>query len=212
MSNPFDRNKTKEAKLGELITEVGEQNQRDAVHIAIVPIKAHARLRPGEAVGVTSDGKNSAFNNVEVGIVDPYLKKAVEKGQTFWLFLYQGSVNTLRHEWTHPAFPSHPMEQTVEPVFAGSEEEKKLSYAEREKAMSEVWLRAYAMRVNHYYDPDEAYSVLVNDLKSGTLVYHGTDMHSRGELLNEAELKHHAEIVLGQTIDFDGFEYFSCSC
>jgi len=37
-------------------------------------------------------------------------------------------------------------------------------------------------------------------------------MHSRGELIDEAELAHHASIVLGRPVNFDNFEYFSCSC
>lgn len=106
-NNPFDRNKTKEARLGELITEPGEQNQRDAVHIAVVPIIADFNLNPGERVGVTPDGKHSvSASSNPVGIVDPFLTARVRKGETFWLFLFQGQVTTLRHEWTHPAFPS----------------------------------------------------------------------------------------------------------
>ena len=197
MSNPFDRNKTKEARLGELITEIGDQNQRDAVHIAVVPITAHARLSPGEAIGVTTDGKHSAFTDSNVGIVDPFLTKKVEAGQTFWLFLFQGSVNTLRHEWTHPAFPSETPKAEVSQRVV--------------KEMSEVWLRAYALRVNHYYEPDEAYVVLMNDIKSGSITYHGTDMHSRGDLISENDLRHHAEIVLGRKVNFDDYE-FSCTC
>jgi len=110
-NNPFDRNKTKEAKLGHLITEPGEQNQRDAVHIAVVPVTASFRIRPGERVSVThgaaSDTPYASPSDVNaVGIADPFLTAPIEKGQTFWLFLFQGSVNTLRHEWTHDAFPS----------------------------------------------------------------------------------------------------------
>ena len=103
--NPFDRNKVKEAKLGAIITEPGEQNQRDAIHIAVVPIIAHMQLAPGRHIGVTTDGKASTMGLPYVGIVDPFLQNPVERGQTFWLFLYQGQVTTLRHEWTHPAFP-----------------------------------------------------------------------------------------------------------
>ncbi len=107
MSNAFDRNKTKEAKLGELITEAGAQNQRDAVHIAVVPVMAMQQLSPGDHVGVSPDGKAAhAAYSPHVGIVDPFLRGTVRPEQTFWLCLYQGQVTTLRHEWTHPAFPN----------------------------------------------------------------------------------------------------------
>lgn len=103
--NPFDRNKVKEARLGELITEPGAQNQRDAIHIAVVPIVASSGLDPGQHIGVLSDGTRSSQHGPFVGIVDPFLKQTVHPGETFWAFLYQGQVTTLRHEWTHPAFP-----------------------------------------------------------------------------------------------------------
>lgn len=194
MSNPFDRNKTKEAKLGEVITEIGEQNQRDAVHIAVVPIKAHARLRPAESIGVSVDGKTTEYS-ISIGIVDPFLTKNVEPGETFWLFLYQGSVNTLRHEWTHPAFPS----TATSPIKDNS------------KDMSIFWLQGYAMRFNSYYDPEKAYELLLDDIQNKTITYRGTDMHSRGDLVSEKELQYHAEVVLGRKINFDDF-IFSCSC
>jgi hypothetical protein len=192
-NNPFNRNTTKEAKLGALIETLGEQNQRDAVHIAVVPIKAHATLRPGDHIAVTEDGTTSKYGP-PIGIVDPFLSSSVPTGSTFWLFLYQGSVNTLRHEWTHPAFPT-----------INSQDNSKF-----QKEMSEIWLKAYAMKFTNGYDDTsekEAYQRLLDNIE----VYQGTDMHSRSELRSEKELQYHAEIVLGRKINFDDFG-FSCSC
>ena len=91
-----------------------------------------------------------------------------------------------------------------------------------EKAASEKWLREYAKQVNQYYAEggyyfeksgvDESYEILMNDLAGNTITYHGIDMHSREELIDEKELQRHASIVLGRQVNFDEFEYFSCSC
>ena len=92
-----------EPKLGELI--YGEA-QRDAIHIAISPVVAgEYDLRPGMLIGFDEPGCEVVRHRKDgIGIVDPFLKEAPQKGQRFWMFLYPGTITSLRHEWTHPAF------------------------------------------------------------------------------------------------------------
>ncbi len=92
-------------QLGKLIE--GEAG-RDAVHIAVAPVTAGEKLLPGERVTIQADGRAIGLptGSRGVGIVDPYLTAAVEEGQRFYLFLMPGTVTSLRHVWTHPAFKS----------------------------------------------------------------------------------------------------------
>lgn len=216
MSNsPFDRNKVREPKLGHLITEDGPEIRRDAVHIAVIPMIAETDLYAGDSVALTPDCKkafrrsrvNRSWNNENqevtevpqegaVGIVDPFLLGSVPAGSRFWLFIFPGQVTTLQHAWTHPAFPDS--EQARPP--AGS------------KAESEAWLRAYAIRFYDYSTPEEGYRKLLEQMVSGTICYEGTDMHDRCDLVDADELRRHTEIVLGRRINYDDFEYFSCTC
>lgn len=78
--------------------------ERDAVHIAVAPVVAAEPLERGTHIGVLLDGKASTTAVVKVGIVDPYLQRSVEKGETFYVFLYPGSITSLTHHWSHPAF------------------------------------------------------------------------------------------------------------
>jgi hypothetical protein len=88
--------------IGRLITGDGG---RDAVHVAIAPTTAPCELHPGQHVD--QHGNPEGPGVVPVGIVDPFLREPVRVGQRFWLFLYPNTVTSLRHEWTHPAFPTN---------------------------------------------------------------------------------------------------------
>lgn len=185
-----------------------QDHKRDAIHIAVAPVIAGEKLHPGQHVGV-KDGRAAWMpEGKSIGIVDPFIqKREIQAGDSFYLFLYPGTITSLRHEWVHPAFGDEipPAQKPVD-----------------DKAASEAWLREYAEKVNPYYAPGgyyhektgrhEAYEVLMNDLRGNCITYHGVDMHSRGELIDEHLLQHHASIVLGRPVNFDGFEYFSCSC
>lgn len=93
-------------QLGKLVDDWA---QRDAVHIAVVPLVAKHELRPGQRVGV-SDGM-ACGQPPHLGVVDPYLSTPVSKGERFFVFLNPGSITSLRHNWTHPDFPDNSKEQ-----------------------------------------------------------------------------------------------------
>lgn len=78
-----------ETKLGEA-PPAGAQ--RDAVHVAVVPLVAVRRMLPGERLAN--------------GIVDPFREGPIEIGERFWLCLTPGTVTSLRHVWSHPAYPN----------------------------------------------------------------------------------------------------------
>lgn len=92
-------------KLGNL---VADNQNRDAIHIAITPVISEETLEPGQHVGLIygSEIKVSGLITPPIGIVDPFLKNLVKPGQRFWLLLYPQTITSLRHEWTHPAFQS----------------------------------------------------------------------------------------------------------
>ena len=122
-------------KLGRVLE--GEQH-RDAIHIAVAPVVASERLSPGQHVGFI-DATLTEVGPVAtpIGIVDPFLIGPVFKSERVWLFLYQNTITTLRHEWTHPAFarPAAPSGQPFTPLPPS-------------KAEAEKWLREFAERAD----------------------------------------------------------------
>ena len=86
--------------------------QRDAVHIAVVPLKARCkyRLYPGCSVKLVPGRTDSVMevrNDYDpdcIGVVDPFRKEPANDGDMCWVFLKPNSISYLRHAWEHPAF------------------------------------------------------------------------------------------------------------
>lgn len=181
-------------KLGQIIEE-GREANRDATHIAVAPVIAHFILRPGEHVGVDAKGVTTYEN--PVGIIDPFLRRSIEEGERCWLYLYPGSITSLRHEWTHPAFA-----QSAAPADAA-----------QSKSFSETWMRAWALMNmgEDYYgegeklDPDTAYR---NAIEAGSRLHVGPYEDARDSINDE--WWNHWEAITGEKGERG--EYFSCSC
>lgn len=171
---------------------IATEQHRDAIHVAVAPVIAGRALEPGDHVGLNVNGE-AVKNGACIGIVDPFLENEVLKGQRFWLFLYPGSITSLRHEWTHPAF---------------AEEQQQA----RAKSTSEQWMRAWALKhIDHgrnYADLDDEgkYQFAIGDMVE--LMCVGPNEDAR-DYIND-EWWNHYEIITGKRGQRD--DYFSCSC
>jgi hypothetical protein len=83
-----------------------KQQHRDAIHLAVEPVVAGEELTPGEHIIVENGIASHTSIGNGLGIVDPFLKEVIKKGQPFWFVMYPRQVHSLRHVWTHPAFPN----------------------------------------------------------------------------------------------------------
>lgn len=186
MSNP-------QTKLGQLITN--DDALRDAVHIAVAPVIAFNLLMPGTHIGLY-DGKASALVDEKIGIVDPFLSKAVQKGQQFWMFLYPNTITDLKHVWTHPAF---------------KEDVVKL----HSKSDSEAWLRNFVENADFPPYEDIVDAVMgISSKEYYNVVFDGNHIYSNGRDASgeiPSEFWNHMEIVTGKKIS-QRPDYFSCSC
>ncbi len=168
--------------IGKLIE--GKQ-ERDAIHIAVAPVVASTEVLPGQHVNARGEPLSPL-----VGIVDPFLKRAVRVGQQFWVFLYPNTITSLRHDWTHPAFEKRAVPSS-----------------------SEAWMRAWAVKhtPGGYYDDDEkvdeerAYRFAI---EAGENLNIGHYESARDHIDNEWWT--HWEAITGK--HGQRGEYFSCSC
>lgn len=170
-------------QLGKLI---GDTEQRDAIHMAVVPVIAHAKLEPCQKIGfVNGDDKARRVEVVSkdpIGIVDPYLTRPVFPGEQFWMFMFPGTVSKLRHDWTHPAFSETSVEWLEELA-----NEMEVGYQELIDAG-----HRYIDEGHYAFGSDDAKDILNN---------------------NKHEFFTHFEVITGRKLHKDIDEvYFSCAC
>jgi hypothetical protein len=169
------------------------ENDRDAVHLAVVRVTAPMRLFPGQHVA-----KDGTPNGELVGIVDPFLPGPVQPDQQFWLVLYPRTITSLRHAWTHPAFA----ESVDAPVPTKDD-----------KSYSEEWMRRWAdkhVSTDYYGDGDKvssdaAYAFALNAGRDHNI---GPYEDARDHI--DDEWWSHWEILTGERGDRG--EYFRCAC
>jgi hypothetical protein len=183
-------------KIGQIIMD---EQHKDAIHVAIAPVVASHRLYPGQPIGLGNQGYAYATVADPCGIVDPFLTKTVEEGQKFWMFLKPGTITSLRHEWTHPAFrnASHP-----EPSIHTSSKE-----------MSKTWMTHWAVKhmSEDYYGDDERISpeeAFEKAIAAGHSTHIGPYESARDFI--DDEWWGHWEAITG--MPGSRGEYFSCSC
>lgn len=186
------------ATLGTIITD---KEKRDAIHLAVEPVVAGERLRAGEHI-VVSEGIAMGTEDEGLGIVDPFLPKPVQKGQRFWFIMLPGRVHSLRHVWTHPAFPDTDV-TTINianiPPFVKSD-------AAKESAR--LWIEDYAKQLGLKFD----------ELVEGANDWldHNGYLVKGGQLegtYTEPAFWDHFSIFTGRTVaSSDRENFFSCNC
>lgn len=176
--------------LGQLVSPT---EQRDAIHVAVIPMLASEMLRPGQRVGIVGDGIAGPSSDV-VGIVDPFLLDVVPKHAGFWLCLLPNTVTGMRHHWVHPQFEARG--QSLHDLS--------------EKAASEAWLREQCDDLGcDFEDLVGASSRLVY----GSYIVSGLNESARDHWYDiEDEFWKHHEIYTGVKTPEENRGGFSCSC
>lgn len=186
-------------------------DERDAIHIATAAVYAAHVLKPGQHVGLSTTSERADVmegnSATPLGIVDPFLKSTVKKGERFWVFLYPGSIRSLRHNWTHPDFDKRLVEVAVGKLV---------------ESPSHKRMRAFAAGLDWETD---WYNALVRTgpITMGEVLEHAKDYINNGEYWSEggrfegegiyAEFWDDFEIITGiPAPDKDRGHFFSCSC
>lgn len=176
--------------LETLGTIIDDTARRDAIHLAVLPAIAGVVFRAGDHVTVIDGTAYLAAVGTGIGIVDPFLAVLVRPSERFWLVMYPRTITSLRHVWSHPAFP---------------DEAAALGLVSSSKTESERWLREFCDRSNC-----PSYEEVIGVIASGDYedsLRMGRD--ASGDI--PPEFWGHAEVVLGRKIE-NRPTWFSCSC
>lgn len=178
--------------LGQIHTR---QERRDAIHLAVEPVEAGEHLEPADHITVIDGKAFLGHAGKTLGIVDPFLDGPIYQGQRFWFVMYPRMVHSLRHVWTHPAFPSA---EVVELPAPETDAVKSAALALREMAAG------MDCSVERLMEGAKAY------LENGHYLHFGHDLDYSW---NTAKFWRCYELVTGESLGGEdkGF-FFTCSC
>lgn len=178
--------------IGNLITTT---QQRDAIHMAVIPVTAGENLTPGDTIGIRPDGMaQSQEPEKAIGIADPFLRVCeIKEGQQFWLFLNPGTITSLRHMWEHPAFaPDKPVESSAQQIA------------------SKLWLEDFGKRNGFSWDRlMEIGNKVLTDTGS---VWAGDEDDQETMDSNKTMFVFHVSTVLGKPPVNPYNVFFRCAC
>ena len=80
---------------------------KDAIHVAIVSVRAGAAVKPGQRCGL-NEFNEAVPKRDGVGVADPFLGAAIGRGESFWLLIAQDEIPNVRHDWDHPSVAFQP--------------------------------------------------------------------------------------------------------
>ncbi len=96
--------------LGQSPFDLGD---KDAIHVAIVAVRAGKTINPGERCKL-NEHREAVPDTKGVGVADPFLKDKILVGDSFWLLLGQDAVPNVQHVWDHPTVDFTPPSREIE--------------------------------------------------------------------------------------------------
>lgn len=199
---------------------------RDAIHLAVEPVVAGEILQAGDHIGYLADGRVGKATDCVLGIVDPFIEGYVTPGQEFWLVVYPRKITSLRHVWSHPAFPETVDVKLVTafpmPDFAAQDPVLKPFSVPNsatpwkpvdtnemvEESRAVAWIQKFA--ANHSLDYEELMESADSYLQYGEYLTKGGDLEG---CYVPDEFWDNYQVVKGKKVEEnDRGSFFSCSC
>ena len=139
--------------VGEFLTP--DNNNRDAIHIAVIPVRVYEDLFPGTPVKFVSPGAVEKTTVTDsVGIIDPFLPRKVKYGEKVYLFLKPNMVTDMRHEWRCPVIDVNLEEH---PVIAEYTNKMGMTYPRFMEVMGDYYDEARESAEEKWFYPEDQF-------------------------------------------------------
>ena len=184
---------------------IPEDSGRDAIHLAVEPVIAGVRLEPGLYVKLIDGKAYPAYPLSDaVGIVDPFVKQYIAKGQRFWLVVLPRTITSLRHVWSHPAFPESE-------TLVTSQGNDTVPAPEPEQSMAKAWMKEYCDSIGERYE--YVMEGAKEFLNSGAYLYGEKDSGNLEGASLPPEFWDKYQAIMKEEVPVkDRRDFFTCSC
>lgn len=176
---------------------------RDAIHLAVEPVECGAwALAPGERVLIVNGKAAPAkyYNDAATGIVDPFVIEFVRPGQKFWFVVLPRTITSLRHVWSHPAFPDPVTPEGNDPLAFVPEQ-----------SMAMAWMKEFCAEIGERYD--YIMEGARKYIEAGDYTYGEKDSGNLEGVDIPSEFWEKYEAITGKKVPVnDRGSFFSCSC
>lgn len=191
----------KPVEVGKLLKK--NYTQRDAIHIAVLPVTAGEHLKPGQRVALIGDsGLVGARTGDNIhGVVDPFLQNGVKPGDRFFMFLLPNTITSLYHHWAHPVIDKRLEEAHV----------KKTADILMGVTDSHKWMMDFAAR--NLLSMEEVVDAASEYIRDGEYFIHPRDGGLLDGVTIPDEFWDHYDVINGtKTPEESRGHFFSCSC
>lgn len=188
-----------DTRLGILLD--GTNQERDSVHVPVLPVRASEDLNPGDKITFVGSSRTEVKKeNYGLGIVDPFLDGPVKKGQWFHMCLKPGDIDGLKHTW-HVSWLDSDKDEKYVDIFRD---------VPKNQQEAKSWLKNFCDMYSMDYDE----LVHQAQMDGGYFVVNGQDCHSRGEFPKEPQVWTALELLLERKFseEYRAAFVYSCSC
>lgn len=189
---------------------IPDNSGRDAIHLAVEPAVAGMALRAGERIKLFNGQAYTTTPDQAIGIVDPFVSGTIRTGTKFWLVVLPRTITSLRHVWSHPAFPEEVTPAGNNPLAFNPQQ-----------SMSMAWMKDYCRQISE----EEGGKVTYDELMGAAKRYLQTGDYYYGPVTNEynerwsgtpafpTEFWDHYQNITGEIVPVKKQDsFFNCSC